>query len=38
MRKAHATIYAHDDSRVVSPTICDLLPSFEKTALVDVAS
>ena len=38
MRKAHVTIYAHDDRRVVSPTIWDLLPSFGITALVDVAS
>ena len=38
MRKAHVTIYAHDDRGVVSPTICDLLLSFGETALVDVAS
>ena len=30
MRKAHVTIHAHDDRGVVSPTICDLLPSFGK--------
>lgn len=38
MRKAHVTIYAHDDRRVVSLTVCEQLHSFGKTALVDVAS
>ena len=38
MRKAHVTIDAHDDRRVVSLTICDQLPSFGETALIDVAS
>ena len=38
MSKAHVTVYAHYDRRVVSPTICDLLPWFGEKAWVDVAS